>query len=615
MTFRAKEIFFSSRLRLFGLVWFWAFLCHVVQILRYSNSLPFGDQWDGEALTLLKPWVEGKLTLAQMFAAHNEHRIFFTRALDLLAFLLNSNYWDNRVFASISSAVYATLIAFLGVITCKIENATTKYVVLTLVFFLPITTANYENTLWGFQSSFYFLSLFALLTIHILSEYKFSARNMIAVVSLSLFSLGTLASGFLLAPIAAVMTMATSKQYSPSTRKITLMLTLCIIGTTGFLIIPKIAGHEVLRAQSLVELIFSMAKTMAWPVPIFPIAWLPLAFWLYFSLRHRHELLPVDKFFLGLAAWVFLQAAAIAYSRGHDLTEPPSRYTDILMQGMVANLYFCCQLFSLAKKARSVTLRRICRSAISVIAFVTGIFFALDSLAGLYAANNNRFLMQNNFIITRVLLERPNIETDNFSLPYPNKAALIDFLFDPAIQHLLRIYQRRLPTSCEAIERGVLSKTICAGEYLVPHIIYQQFSKVENPIGEVEISKCNIDLLIGVSSQKMLSPYLPVRLAGWIGPGQNGIFSFFSHHDILLVGKDAEYGVAGSAIRRQDVATAFGSMNYYWSGFDVTASVSGVPVGDYEILLKDPDAATCHSDVYVHMPSVGYLIDKGFSKD
>jgi len=160
-----------------------------------------------------------------------------------------------------------------------------------------------------------------------------------------------------------------------------------------------------------------MAKTLAWPVLIFPIAWLPLAFWLYFSLRRRDELLPADKFFLGLAAWVFLQAAAIAYSRGHGLIEPPSRYTDILMLGMVANLYFCCQLFSLTKKARSSISRRIYRSGISVIAFVTGVFFALASLAGLYAANNNRFLMQNNFIVTRALLERPDIETENFSLP------------------------------------------------------------------------------------------------------------------------------------------------------------------------------------------------------
>lgn len=615
MILRAKELFSDSRFRLFSLVWLWAFLCHVVQILRYSNSLPFGDQWDGEALTLLKPWIEGKLNLAQMFAAHNEHRIFFTRTLDLLAFSLNSSYWDNRVFACMSAAVYATLIALLGIMTCKIKNVITKFIVLTFIFLLPITLTNYENTLWGFQSSFYFLSLFAVLTIHILSEHKFPMRNIIAVVSLSLFSLVTLASGFLLAPIAALMIVPTSKQCDPRTPRITLVLALCVIGAIGFLLIPKIAGHEVLRAQSLVELIFSMSKTLAWPIPIFPIAWLPSAFWLYFSLRRRRELLPVDRFFLGLAAWVFLQAAAIAYSRGHGLIEPPSRYTDILMLGMVANLYFCCQLFSLPNKARSSISRRVCRSGISVIVFVTGVFFILASLAGLYAANNNQFLMQNNFIVTRALLERPDIETENFSLPYPNKAALIGFLLDPAIQHLLRIYQHRLPTSCEAIGRGVLSRIICAGEYLIPQIFFQKFSKIENTIGGGAVSRCNIDLLIGISSQKMLSPSLPVRLAGWVGPRQSGMFSVFSHHDILLAGKDAGYGVTGSAVRRQDVATAFGSMNYYWSGFDVTASVSGVPVGDYEILLKDPDAAPCRSDVYVHMPSVGYLIDKGFSKN
>jgi hypothetical protein len=58
-----------------------------------GNSTPLGDEWDGEAASLLKPYIEGKLTVADLFAPHNEHVIFFTRLLTLAVFNI-SGYWD-----------------------------------------------------------------------------------------------------------------------------------------------------------------------------------------------------------------------------------------------------------------------------------------------------------------------------------------------------------------------------------------------------------------------------------------------------------------------------------------------------------------------------------------
>jgi len=55
----------------------------VIQV--YGTAVPYWDQWD-EAKRFFKPWLEGHLTWGAWFAPHNEHRIFFTRALDLLGF-------------------------------------------------------------------------------------------------------------------------------------------------------------------------------------------------------------------------------------------------------------------------------------------------------------------------------------------------------------------------------------------------------------------------------------------------------------------------------------------------------------------------------------------------
>ena len=62
----------------------------IIQV--YGSPLPYWDQWD-EAKLVFKPWLEGHLTWGALFAAHNEHRIVFTRLLDLLELRLNGQ-WD-----------------------------------------------------------------------------------------------------------------------------------------------------------------------------------------------------------------------------------------------------------------------------------------------------------------------------------------------------------------------------------------------------------------------------------------------------------------------------------------------------------------------------------------
>ena len=51
-------------------------------IQLWATNIPYWDQWD-EARLLFKPWLDGTLTWHDFFIPHNEHRIFFTRALDL----------------------------------------------------------------------------------------------------------------------------------------------------------------------------------------------------------------------------------------------------------------------------------------------------------------------------------------------------------------------------------------------------------------------------------------------------------------------------------------------------------------------------------------------------
>jgi hypothetical protein len=63
-------------------------------VINYAgNATPYADEWDGEAANLLEPYLKGVLTIGDLFHAHNEHVIFFTRLLTLAIFNL-SGYWD-----------------------------------------------------------------------------------------------------------------------------------------------------------------------------------------------------------------------------------------------------------------------------------------------------------------------------------------------------------------------------------------------------------------------------------------------------------------------------------------------------------------------------------------
>jgi len=74
-------------------------------IHAWATPIPYWDQWD-EARLWLKPWLDGNWTWSDLFAPHNEHRIFFTRVLDTLVIQLNGQ-WDPLLQMTINAFIHA----------------------------------------------------------------------------------------------------------------------------------------------------------------------------------------------------------------------------------------------------------------------------------------------------------------------------------------------------------------------------------------------------------------------------------------------------------------------------------------------------------------------------
>ena len=118
--------------------------------------------------------------------------------------------------------------------------------------------------------------------------------------------------------------------------------------------VPQIAGHQPLKAQDAGEWFAAAGQTFGWPFGGWGgaiVLWLPTG-WAVARLLRKREADPATLFALGLAAWTLLQAAAMAYSRGHDMAAPASRYTDVLAVGLVANAWFALRAIDAWARAR-----------------------------------------------------------------------------------------------------------------------------------------------------------------------------------------------------------------------------------------------------------------------
>src|SRR6202012_3032525 len=171
----------------------------VIQL--YGTDMPYLDQWD-EAAHFFKPWLEGQLAWANWFQAHNEHRIVFTRLLDLFVVWLNGQ-WDpmlQMVINAIIHAVFACGLAYAMWIFHGRKNAPLICFLLAPFFALPFAA---ENTVHGFQSQMYFLGIFSLLTILGLGFEKPGSGRWFCGLAAAVMCLFTMGSG-LLAVLAVV---------------------------------------------------------------------------------------------------------------------------------------------------------------------------------------------------------------------------------------------------------------------------------------------------------------------------------------------------------------------------------------------------------------------------
>ena len=313
----------------------------VVQL--YGSPLPLWDQWF-EADVFFKPWVEGHLTGAVLFAPNNEHRIFFTHLLDMGVISLNGR-WEPMLQMTVNAFIHAAFVCALAFCLWDFLGRKNGWLICALLapfFALPYGA---ENTIWAINSQQYFMSLFALATLVGLGFNPPGSRRWWLGLAAAVMGLFTMASG-LLAPMAVgglLVLRAIKSRRIEKQNLITLAICLVVVGlgAAAKVTMPEDAP---LKAHTLMEFISAFARNLAWPFVSTPamalLIPLPLAGLLAWYFRSNFQLSHTAEFLFALALWSALQSAAIAYGRAnYGEGVPASRYMDVLNIFVIASLF------------------------------------------------------------------------------------------------------------------------------------------------------------------------------------------------------------------------------------------------------------------------------------
>lgn len=174
--------------RLFILVSFLIALPPILGLLYiklFGVNLVFQDQW------ILVPLIEkqhiGTLTLEDLFAQYNEHRIFFPRIIMLiLAYITNYNTIAEMYFSWIL-AIF-TFILILKMFKKDFENSPSVWIMFVPIAWILFSFRQFENILWGMQIQIYLSILGFVAMIYMLEKsekinYKFLMAILCGVIS------------------------------------------------------------------------------------------------------------------------------------------------------------------------------------------------------------------------------------------------------------------------------------------------------------------------------------------------------------------------------------------------------------------------------------------------
>jgi len=184
-------------------------LIELAYIRIYGVNVVFWDQWD--FVPLIGKLYSGTLTIGDLFAQHNEHRILFPRLIMLASAYFT--HYDCVAEMYISWAIALAIMVLLFLMVRKYLSDTKNMIIIFVpVAWMVYNLNQYQNILWGWQIQIY-LCVFAMLaSMYFLDATKdLDARFLLSVLFAFISSFSFL-SGLLTWPAGVVLLVTRDKK-------------------------------------------------------------------------------------------------------------------------------------------------------------------------------------------------------------------------------------------------------------------------------------------------------------------------------------------------------------------------------------------------------------------
>jgi hypothetical protein len=304
----------------------------------YPAPLPYWDAWDAEAATVYVPYESQALSWRQMFAPHNEHRIFFTRLLALALLRLNGQ-WDPRLQACINVMLHSLTAVLVAVMLWMAAGRRwiPLVVLLSALAFGP--PFDWENTLSGFQSCFYFFALFSMMALWLLGFHRAGDTRWWLGFLFALALPFTLAGAMI--TLLTIGALVVVRAIFVESERRTSLVTLAAVGASLALSWATLGPPSVgMRAASLSDFAGTLVHALSFPWRLrlaCLVAWAPVVVLAVCVARRPRRVSGLQRLVLALSLWVLANAAVLAYARGAAGEPPGSRYLDTLSFTVIVN--------------------------------------------------------------------------------------------------------------------------------------------------------------------------------------------------------------------------------------------------------------------------------------
>ena len=328
-------------------------------VARVGTDIPFQDQWDVEGRALYPAWRDGTWHAADLFRPHNEHRILWTRLLDLALFAANGQ-WDPLVQLAASAVLRAAGAAILAGMLARNAGNLGRLLVAAGVVLAYLPHIAWQNALWGFQSSVYFVLLFSLTALALLGDAGRSRLQLAGGLAVGVAALLAMGAGAFVPVVLlglSVLRAAERRRFDGAWwREAWPAFGLLAV---AWALRAEVPAHAVLHAATAGQFFNTLGRTMAWPHTWMPAAALvlnlPLLIAVTLRLVGRRRAAAGEDFVLLIGGWAVVAAGAMAWTRGggHEFDAGvTTRYVDFLLLLPIANVWCAVVLAREAGESR-----------------------------------------------------------------------------------------------------------------------------------------------------------------------------------------------------------------------------------------------------------------------